>query len=146
MSPCSLCSLSGIDPELIVARTAAAAAVLHDDWAVRGHAMIVATEHVENVADLSASAAESFFELLRRTELALLNVLRTDRVLVLKLGLAVPHLHYHLYPVSRDFSRADFFSALNLETRDEPEEADRLTLLHRLRRELGESPDESAAG
>ena len=28
--------------------------VLHEDWAVRGHAMIVWKKHVENVADLTA--------------------------------------------------------------------------------------------
>src|SRR3954462_12283982 len=79
--------------------------ILHDDWAVRGHAMVVWKEHVENVADLAIDDAVHFAAVHHRAERALLAVTRADRAILLKLGIATPHLHLHIYPVSAGLDR-----------------------------------------
>jgi diadenosine tetraphosphate (Ap4A) HIT family hydrolase len=98
------------------------AVVLHEDWAVRGHAMVVWKEHVENVADLSDDEWLRLSNVYRRTERALLDVTQADRAIIMKLGIAVPHLHIHIYPVSAALSRAEVFSVIegrDTEPRDE---------------------------
>jgi len=81
-----------------------AAVALHDDWAVRGHAMVIAKQHVENLSELDAP--ERFMRVYREAERALLRITRADRAIILKLGIAVPHLHVHIYPVSASLDRA----------------------------------------
>src|SRR5947209_265340 len=46
--------------------------ILHEDWAVRGHAMVVWKAHVENFADLAADESAHFAAVHHRTERALL--------------------------------------------------------------------------
>ena len=81
--------------------------LLHPDSAVRGHAMLVIARHLENFADLTDSEAQQFARVHRVVERALLNVTGTDRAILLKLGIAVPHLHIHVYPVSAKLGRAE---------------------------------------
>src|SRR4051812_18197899 len=76
------------------------AVVLHEDWAVRGHAVIVWKAHVENVSDLSMEDAAHLSQMHHRAEKALLAATGAERAILLKLGIAVPHLHIHIYPVS----------------------------------------------
>jgi diadenosine tetraphosphate (Ap4A) HIT family hydrolase len=52
-------------------------------------------------------------------ERALLNATGTDRAILLKLGIAVPHLHIHIYPVSRKLTRADVMRIINAEVSEE---------------------------
>jgi diadenosine tetraphosphate (Ap4A) HIT family hydrolase len=80
--------------------------LLHPDSAVRGHAMLVAKRHVENFADLTDSEAGQFARIQKVAERALLDVTKTDRAILMKLGIAVPHLHLHIYPVSARLDRA----------------------------------------
>jgi diadenosine tetraphosphate (Ap4A) HIT family hydrolase len=82
------------------------AVVLHEDWAVRGHAMVVWKAHVENVSDLSPEDAAHLSQVHHAAEKALLAATGTDRAMLLKLGIATPHLHLHIYPVSAALSRA----------------------------------------
>jgi diadenosine tetraphosphate (Ap4A) HIT family hydrolase len=92
--------------------------ILHDDWAVRGHAMVVWKEHVENVADLSLDDAVHFAAIHHRVEQALLAVTRADRAILLKLGIATPHLHLHVYPVSASLDRAAVMEIIDARVRE----------------------------
>jgi diadenosine tetraphosphate (Ap4A) HIT family hydrolase len=98
------------------------AVVLHDDWSVRGHVMVVWKEHVENIADLSDDEWTRLSNVYRRTERAVLDVTQADRAIIMKLGIAVPHLHIHIYPVSAALNREEVFAIIEArvtEPRDE---------------------------
>src|SRR3954452_13230299 len=106
--------------------------ILHDDWAVRGHAMVVWKAHVENVADLTADESAHFAAVHRRTERALLDATGADRAILLKLGIATPHLHLHIYPVSASLERAAVMEIIDARVRDPFEQ----TLIDDLRERL----------
>jgi len=133
--PCLFC----IDPSQagdVVQETAHAWVVLHEDWAVPGHAMVIARRHVQNVSDLSDHEWEHFSATWRRAERALLRATGADRAIVMKLGIATPHLHVHIYPVMNDTSRRDVFEAIDAKTRAPRDEQ----LVERLRALLTPSP------
>jgi len=92
--------------------------ILHDDWAVRGHAMIVWKAHVENVADLTADEHAHFAAIHHRAERALLDATGADRAILLKLGIATPHLHLHVYPVSASLDRAAVMEIIDARVRE----------------------------
>src|SRR5882672_6170085 len=92
--------------------------ILHEDWAVRGHAMIVWKAHVENVADLTLEESAHFAAVHHRAERALLAATGTDRAILLKLGIATPHLHLHIYPVSASLKRAAVMEIIDGRVRD----------------------------
>jgi diadenosine tetraphosphate (Ap4A) HIT family hydrolase len=92
--------------------------ILHNDWAVRGHAMIVWKAHVENVADLTSDEAAHFFAVHHRAERALLAVTGADRAILLKLGIATPHLHLHIYPVSASLDRSAVMEIIDAGVRE----------------------------
>jgi diadenosine tetraphosphate (Ap4A) HIT family hydrolase len=100
---------------------AAARVVFHEDWAVRGHVMVVAQEHVENLSQLSHPSA--FVSVFLRTEEALLAATGCERAIVLKLGIMTPHLHLHIYPVSASATRAEVMAAIDGTTRVPRDEA-----------------------
>lgn len=138
---CSLCNLAAA-PEaspLHITKNPRAFAILHDDWATRGHAMVVSMRHVENLSDLPREERDAFVDLYTRLERALIEVLNLERVVLLKLGLAVPHLHWHLYPVSATRNREDVFAAFDCQTRDEPDEAQKARLVDAIRDAIRES-------
>jgi diadenosine tetraphosphate (Ap4A) HIT family hydrolase len=87
--------------------------ILHPDWSPRGHLMIVAKHHAENASDLDAREWLQFAQVWHRAERILLEVTKADRAIVMKLGLQTPHLHVHLYPVTRDATRADVYEAID---------------------------------
>ena len=88
--------------------------VLHNDWSVRGHAMIVSKQHVENASDLEEDAWLHFARVWHRAERVLKELTNADRVIALKLGLKTPHLHVHLYPVSNRTTRDEVFDIINM--------------------------------
>jgi diadenosine tetraphosphate (Ap4A) HIT family hydrolase len=92
--------------------------VLHEDWSVRGHAMVVWKVHVENFSDLTPEDAAHFARVHRRAEKALLDVTKADRAILMKLGIATPHLHLHIYPVSAALDRDAVMRVINGETRE----------------------------
>ena len=92
--------------------------ILHNDWAVRGHAMVVWKAHVENVADLSTDEHAHFAAVHHRAERALLGATGADRAILLKLGIATPHLHLHIYPVSALLDRAAVMEIIDGRVRD----------------------------
>ena len=96
--------------------------VLHDDWAVRGHAMIVWKKHVENVADLTAGEYAHFAAAHHRAERALLAATGADRAILMKLGIATPHLHLHIYPVAATLERAAVMRIIDARMREPRDE------------------------
>lgn len=96
--------------------------MLHDDAAVAGHAMVVARRHVQNVADLSKDEWLHVARIWQVAEWALLDVTKRERSIVMKLGLAVPHLHIHLYPASEQADRAAVFAAIDGKVREPRDE------------------------
>lgn len=87
--------------------------IVHEDWAVRGHAMVVWRKHVENAADLTLDDYVHFAAVHHRAERALLEVTKADRAILLKLGIATPHLHLHIYPVGAGLTREDVFEIID---------------------------------
>ena len=92
--------------------------ILHNDWAVRGHAMVVWKAHVENVADLTIDEYVHFAAIHHRAERALLAATGADRAILLKLGIATPHLHLHIYPVSAALERAAVMEIIDARVRE----------------------------
>lgn len=97
--------------------------VVHPDWAVRGHVMIAARRHVENPSDLRPDEWARFAALWRTTERVLLEVTGADRAVAMKLGLATPHLHVHLYPFPAGTGREEVFAAIEGKTAVAPDAA-----------------------
>jgi len=106
--------------------------VLHEDWAVRGHAMVVWKAHVENVADLAVDEYAHFASVHHRAERALLAATGADRAVLLKLGIATPHLHLHIYPVSASLDRAAVMEIIDARVREPFDQ----TLIDELRERL----------
>lgn len=111
---CSLCDLAALE---VLFEDARAAIVLHDDWAIAGHVMVVWKAHVENIADLSEDEWMQFARLYQRTEERLLSVTGADRAIMMKLGIATPHLHLHIYPVSAALDRVAVMQIIDARTR-----------------------------
>src|SRR4029077_11844204 len=91
------------------------AVALHDDWAVRGHAMVIAKRHVQNLSELPE--AEHFMRVYRNAERELLRLTGVERAVMLKLGIVTPHLHLHIYPVSASLNRAAVMDIIEGRTR-----------------------------
>lgn len=110
--------------------------VLHNDWAVRGHSMVVWKEHVENMADLAVDEFMHFALVFHRAEAALLAATRADRAIVLKLGIATPHLHVHIYPVSAALDRPAVMEIIEARVRDPSGARERAIFVEDLRERL----------
>lgn len=96
--------------------------VLHHDWAVRGHAMVVWKTHVENIADLAIDESVHFALAHHRAERALLAATGAERAIILKLGIATPHLHVHIYPVAAALDRAAVMEIIEARVREPVDE------------------------
>jgi len=57
------------------------------------------------------------------TERVLLEVTGSDRAILMKLGIATPHLHLHIYPVSASLDRRAVFDIIEAKTRVTRDEA-----------------------
>ena len=90
--------------------------LLHNDWSVPGHAMVIWRAHVENVAGLTPDEYAHFAAVHHRVERALLDVTRADRAVLLKLGIVTPHLHLHIYPVNATLDRAQVMAIVDGQT------------------------------
>jgi diadenosine tetraphosphate (Ap4A) HIT family hydrolase len=110
--------------------------ILHEDWAVRGHAMVVWKEHVQNVSDLTIDEYTHFATIHHRAERTLLAATRTDRAILLKLGIATPHLHLHIYPVSATLDREAVMGIIDGRVRDANDDRDRQAFINELRERL----------
>ena len=110
--------------------------MLHPDWAVRGHAMVVWKQHVENVSDLTTEEYRHFSAIHQRAERTLLSVTGADRAILLKLGIATPHLHLHIYPLSAALGRDEVMTIIDARVRDGSEAPERAAFAHELRQRL----------
>ena len=118
--PCSLCE--PVNAGEMIFESPFASLLIHPDWAVSGHAMVVARRHVENASDLTADEWRGFADAARRFEEVLLEETGADRAILLKLGIQTPHLHLHIYPVSATLDRSavmDIIDARASVSRDE---------------------------
>ena len=95
------------------------AVLLHPDNAVAGHAMVVWKRHIENVAGLASEELVHFASVHRAAERVLLQETGRRRAILLKLGIQVPHLHLHIYPVGAGFTRDDVMRAINGDSKEE---------------------------
>ena len=91
--------------------------LLHEAWATLGHTVVVAKRHVENSSDLPADEWARVARVFQRAEAAVLATTGADRAILMKLGLMVPHLHLHIYPVSRTMTREQVFAIIDGKTR-----------------------------
>ncbi len=93
--------------------------LLHEAWAALGHTVVVAKRHVENVSELPADQWARVARVFQRVEAAVLATTGADRAILMKLGLMVPHLHIHIYPVSREMSREQVFAIVDGKSKHE---------------------------
>ena len=84
---------------------------------MRGHAMLVWRRHVENISDLDEQERIHLTAVHARAERVLLEAAGAERAIILKLGIQTPHLHIHIYPVSRTLDRTAVMSAIEAKTR-----------------------------
>jgi len=113
--PCVFCEQPWTTGEILV-ETRAGTVILHNDWAVRGHTMIVSKRHVENLSDLGDSEAAELLQLARSVEDLLLEQTGADRAILMKLGIQTPHLHLHIYPVSSSLDRTAVMRIIDAKT------------------------------
>lgn len=118
---CVFCGDITVAGELL-ATSRSVSVVLHPDWAVRGHLMVVAGRHVENLSDLSDDESAAFLSVLRAAERAALRATGCERAILLKLGIQTPHLHVHIYPVGAAWDRARVQSIIDAKERAERDE------------------------
>lgn len=88
-------------------------AFLHEDWSVLGHTVVVWKGHVENLSDLSPPELGQFMAAYHQIETAILRLSEARRAVVFKLGLMVPHLHLHIYPISVSADRRLVMAAID---------------------------------
>ena len=82
--------------------------------------MVVAKRHVENFADLNPEERDRFSAVHAAAERALLEITGADRAILLKLGIAVPHLHMHIYPVAATLDRAAVMAIIDGKVQEDP--------------------------
>ena len=111
---CAFCSDAASTGE-IVFEDETAFVILHHDWSVRGHAMVVAKQHVETFSALENPS--EFTTIWRNAERILLEHTGCERAVIVKLGIATPHLHVHIYPVRATATRDEVFAAIDGTTR-----------------------------
>lgn len=87
--------------------------ILHDDWSPAGHAMVVSKSHVDNGSDLDAATWQRFTARWQQAEKTILDATGARRAMILKLGIQVPHLHVHIYPMPADADRTAVFAAFD---------------------------------
>ena len=75
--------------------------------------MVIWKEHVENISDLAINDLLYFAAVYGRTERALLAVTLAERAIMMKLGIATPHLHVHIYPLSSTLTRAEVMAIID---------------------------------
>jgi histidine triad (HIT) family protein len=118
---CVFCSDPASAGELVY-EDARSWVILHPDGSPRGHAMVVAKQHAENASALDEENWLHLARVFREAERVLLALTRTQRAIVLKLGIQTPHLHLHIYPMAETATREEVFEALDGkrgETRDD---------------------------
>jgi diadenosine tetraphosphate (Ap4A) HIT family hydrolase len=141
---CHFCSVLE-DPSRerwIVHEDAHALVLLHDEWATLGHAVVASKRHVENLSALDHDERIAFMSTYAVTERILLEETGAGRAVVMKLGIAVPHLHLHIYPVSSDASRAEVMAAIDMKTRVTLSPEEQTAFARKIRTRLSAVPND----
>jgi histidine triad (HIT) family protein len=136
---CAFCTDAATTGE-IVYEDQSAWIVVHPDWSVRGHLMVVSKHHVENVSDLAETEWIRLATIWHRTEKLLLALTAADRAIAMKLGIQTPHLHLHLYPFASAAGREEVFDAIDGKRGEERDEAWVRVLRERLREAVRSEP------
>jgi diadenosine tetraphosphate (Ap4A) HIT family hydrolase len=118
-TPCAFCE--NLNTLELVYEDDSALVALSDDWAVRGHAIVIARRHVQNLSELPD--AGRFLQAYLNAERVLLRLTGAERAVITKLGIVVPHLHLHIYPVSASLDRAAVMNIIEGRTRAERDDA-----------------------
>lgn len=106
MENCTFCKIAcrKIRPEDIFYEDEKLFAMIDQDWAVKGHVLVIWKKHVRNISDLSEKNFLHFSKIVRKTEACLLDYLNVDKSIILKSGGLQSHFHFHIYPVKSDIS------------------------------------------
>ena len=80
--------------------------------------MVVWKAHVENISQLTEADAAHLMRVYSSAERVLLEVTGAQRAVIMKLGIAVPHLHIHIYPVSASATRSDVMDIIDARKRE----------------------------
>ncbi len=91
---------------------------------------MILKRHAENISELNEEELGHFWRVYRSAELALLEITNADRAIMLKLGIAVPHLHVHIYPVRAALDRAAVMNIIEGRVR-EPRDEEFVRILER---------------
>jgi histidine triad (HIT) family protein len=97
--------------------------VLHEDWAVRGHAIVIPKTHAMNLSDLNVREGMRYSAAYRRAEIILLRETQMERAIMLKLGIVTPHLHLHIFPVPASVDRAHVMAMIDGRTHEPRDES-----------------------
>jgi diadenosine tetraphosphate (Ap4A) HIT family hydrolase len=132
---CAICGLlgTGIDDREVLCQNDAAIAWLHESMAHRGHSVIAARRHVENLSDLMQEEADGFLKLARGVERAVLAETGAERAILMKLGLQVPHLHLHIYPVRENATREHVMQVIDGRVTDDSSRDEKKAFAERVR-------------
>ena len=94
MQTCELCREGGD----ILYRDERLRVILVDDASYPGFCRVIWNAHVREMTDLAPDDARYLLEWVLKTERAVREVLKPDKVNLASLGNVVPHLHWHVIP------------------------------------------------
>jgi histidine triad (HIT) family protein len=101
---CIFCKiLAGEIPSTRIYEDAHVVAFMDIGPIVKGHALVIPREHVENITQASPAMLAQVIEVARKVAQAQLNGLKADGVNIFQAngavaGQVVPHLHFHVVP------------------------------------------------
>jgi len=98
----SACELCRCDGGRLLWRDDALRVVLADDPDYPGFVRVIWNEHVREMSDLKPGDRERLMRIVFRTEAALRQVLRPDKINLASLGNVTPHLHWHVIARYKD--------------------------------------------
>lgn len=128
MMQCELCENSN---DRILFQDDRLRVILVDQAGYPGFCRVIWRQHVKEMTDLAESDRQYLFDWVMRTEQALRDVLRPDKINLASLGNMVPHLHWHVIPRFTDdphFPDPIWASASRKGNRQAPEDlAERLS-------------------
>ena len=75
---------------------------LDPNQSYRGHAIVVAKGHFEDIANMPAARGAAFYAEMTRVAAAVRRACGADHMNYLSLGNVVRHVHWHVYPRYRD--------------------------------------------
>ena len=104
MTDCIFCKIvAGEIPSIKIYEDADTLAFMDIGPVVKGHALVIPRQHVENITQASPALLARLIEGARRVAQAQLNGLKADGVNIFQAngavaGQVVPHLHFHVVP------------------------------------------------